>query len=344
MAASRDSSIDEQPERQQQPLHPSPILAPAIDWPARAGRADLARDVRKRAWSDWEIRYAQEHDKRIVGVYTQERPTATSRRRSRTTARRSSAGRPTASSTRSAATSTIGTRPTAAELPERAISRVRCQTALTLYSYVVGWTSDSPRIRSTESAPLATCKPDIRTHREDHQLDHRHRFEANDLDGRLVYAMRVTEALRFDEYWRDERFRDKRPISTAAACRRTATTSTTATRDGEWRQENSHHSLKDGCRIRATVSHDTQTDRILISDHFTYWGAEGPARYRRTSAIGTASTSARIVASNAGSPRPRQRVHRLARERLAVRATAAAQPSGSTGLTARRCEDRSDRR
>jgi hypothetical protein len=54
-------------------------------------------------------------------------------------------------------------------------------------------------------------------------------------------------------------------------------------RSGEWRQENSHHSLGDGSVNRANIEHDTQTNRVLVSDHFTYWGDDGPripARFR----------------------------------------------------------------
>jgi hypothetical protein len=45
---------------------------------------------------------------------------------------------------------------------------------------------------------------------------------------------------------------------------------------GGWSQENSHHSMHDGSANPENVEHDTRTDRVLISNHFAYWGAEGP--------------------------------------------------------------------
>jgi hypothetical protein len=46
------------------------ILAPAIDW-ASVVVVLISPQTCNSEHVDWEIRYAQEHDKRIVGVYTQ---------------------------------------------------------------------------------------------------------------------------------------------------------------------------------------------------------------------------------------------------------------------------------
>ena len=43
-------------------------------------------------------------------------------------------------------------------------------------------------------------------------------------DGYLVYAMRVTEIMSFDEYWNDPRFRDKRPSMYASRKKLSGTT------------------------------------------------------------------------------------------------------------------------
>ncbi|MGH3040811.1 MAG: hypothetical protein ACRDNG_03565 [Gaiellaceae bacterium] len=34
--------------------------------------------------------------------------------------------------------------------------------------------------------------------------------------------------------------------------------------------------MHDGTANPVNVEHDTGTDRVLISDHFAYWGGEGP--------------------------------------------------------------------
>ena len=66
----KDSSIDSgNPNRATNPDHiKNDVLAPAIDW-ASTMLVLISRETCESGWVDWEIRYAQEHDKRIVGVY-----------------------------------------------------------------------------------------------------------------------------------------------------------------------------------------------------------------------------------------------------------------------------------
>jgi Nucleotide modification associated domain 2 len=49
-----------------------------------------------------------------------------------------------------------------------------------------------------------------------------------------------------------------------------------STDTGYWQQANSHHSLEDGCSNPANIENDTKTDRVLLSNQFTYWGGSGP--------------------------------------------------------------------
>lgn len=90
--------------------------------------------------------------------------------------------------------------------------------------------------------------------------------------------MRVTEALDFDSYWAEPRFIVKRP--NLRGSKKQAFGDNIYHRDsrtGMWIQEDSHHSHADGTPNHLNVSHDTQTDRVLISDDFMYWGGSGPA-------------------------------------------------------------------
>lgn len=94
--------------------------------------------------------------------------------------------------------------------------------------------------------------------------------------------MRVTEALSFDQYWRDPRFADKRP--NLHGSKKQAFGDNIYHRDrrtGRWRQVDSHHSFPDGSPNPRNIDHDTQTDRILVSDDFVYWGGRGPRIPRR---------------------------------------------------------------
>ena len=88
---------------------------------------------------------------------------------------------------------------------------------------------------------------------------------------RLVYLMRVTETLSFNEYWNDERFLCKKPCFDKSI-KYCYGDNIYHNDDGrEWRQEISHHSYSNGVNQR-NLDHDVQTDRVLISDDYWYYG------------------------------------------------------------------------
>ena len=95
-------------------------------------------------------------------------------------------------------------------------------------------------------------------------------------EGNLVYAMRVSESMTFEHYWADPRFASKRPSLHGSLKQAFGDNIYHHKADGEWSQENSHHSMHDGSANPENVEHDTRTDRVLVSNHFTYWGGEGP--------------------------------------------------------------------
>lgn len=95
--------------------------------------------------------------------------------------------------------------------------------------------------------------------------------------GRCVYAMRVGRTLTYEEYWNDPAYRDKRPVRNGSKTmlvgdniyHRDSPTSV-------WLQEDSHHSRSDGSPDLHNVAQDTQTNRVLISDRFYYFGDAAP--------------------------------------------------------------------
>ena len=124
---------------------------------------------------------------------------------------------------------------------------------------------------------LATCKPGIRKSAAigDWVVGTGSKTKAR--DGRLVYAMRICEALSFEQYWEDPRFRQKRPNLRGSL--KQAFGDNIYYRDpttGQWRQQDSHHSLINGGQNQANIGRDTGGDRVLISDDFAYWGGDGP--------------------------------------------------------------------
>lgn len=95
--------------------------------------------------------------------------------------------------------------------------------------------------------------------------------------GHCVFGMRVTEALSFDAYWSDERFSVKRPVRNGSRAMLLGDNIYhRASEADEWQQEDSHHSRPDGLPDRSNVDRDTQTNRVLISEDFTYFGRSAP--------------------------------------------------------------------
>ena len=92
--------------------------------------------------------------------------------------------------------------------------------------------------------------------------------------GRCIYGMKVTRDLDFDQYWNAAEFFGKRPVRHGT--RRTMVGDNVYRRDPQtkkWLQENCVHSQPSGEQDMSNTNHDTQTDRVLISDEFYYFGS-----------------------------------------------------------------------
>lgn len=119
---------------------------------------------------------------------------------------------------------------------------------------------------------LATCKPKIRKSAQTGDWVVGFGGANTIARGKLVYIMRVSEKITFDQYWNDERFYKKRPnfYKSYKACygdniyHHDINT-------GMWIQENSHHSLENAINY-INLNKDTSQDAVLISDYFWYFG------------------------------------------------------------------------
>lgn len=89
--------------------------------------------------------------------------------------------------------------------------------------------------------------------------------------------MRVTETMTFDDYWMDPRFEVKKPLRNGSRVMMLGD-NIYHRQVGEamWQQENSHHSHPDGSPDASNIKTDTQANRVLISEEFTYFGASAP--------------------------------------------------------------------
>lgn len=120
---------------------------------------------------------------------------------------------------------------------------------------------------------LATCKPTIRRVSQigDWVIGvGGARLKAT---GRMVYAMEVSNKISFNEYWDNPNYNDKKPVRNGT--RKMVVGDNIYHYDNEsWSQADSHHSNSDGTLNESNMKNDTQTDCVLISTNFYYFGAE----------------------------------------------------------------------
>jgi hypothetical protein len=125
---------------------------------------------------------------------------------------------------------------------------------------------------------LATCKPKIRASAAVGDWVMGTGSRTRNRQSRVVYAMRITEAITFEQFWDDPRFQQKKPNLRGSKKQAFGDNIYSRDRTGRrWCQLNSHHSLADGSPNPDNVSADTGTNRVLVSDDFVYWGGVGPA-------------------------------------------------------------------
>lgn len=120
---------------------------------------------------------------------------------------------------------------------------------------------------------LATCKPQIR---QSAAIGDWVAGIASTRDSkipRLVYVMRVDEIHTYDTYWADHRFQHKKPSRTGSVKQLFGDNIYHHRSDGEWMQVDSHHSFDDGSSNPRNVANDTQSEGVLISWRYAYWGS-----------------------------------------------------------------------
>lgn len=147
-----------------------------------------------------------------------------------------------------------------------------------LHSYIVAYDSGFAPNPFNGYCTLATCKPDIRKCAEigDWIIGTGSNKVGVRRGGFLVYAMKVQESLSFSDYWNDPRFSRKKPNMLGSYRMACGDNIYYPTDGGGWHQQNSYHSRADGTPYPKHINRDTSVDRVLISEDFVYFGAEGP--------------------------------------------------------------------
>ncbi|MDA8163046.1 MAG: hypothetical protein M0022_09130 [Desulfobacteraceae bacterium] len=87
---------------------------------------------------------------------------------------------------------------------------------------------------------------------------------------RLVYLMKVTQKITFNEYWENVEYARKKPQMTTL--KKMYGDNIYYFENGVWYQANSHHSYEDGKTNPINLEKDTGSDNVLISREFFYFG------------------------------------------------------------------------
>ncbi|HGY9628799.1 TPA: hypothetical protein ACOJQA_000572 [Pseudomonas putida] len=148
-----------------------------------------------------------------------------------------------------------------------------------IHSYVVRYDSGFAPNPFYGYCTLATCKPNIRRSADigDWVVGSGSNDRTVRRGGRLVYAMRVTEAMTFDEYGADPRFEYKMPYRNGSRKQSCGDNIYFRAAPGAaWQQRDSFHSRPNGTLNPDHVTRDTGVNRVLISNDFVYFGGEGP--------------------------------------------------------------------
>lgn len=118
---------------------------------------------------------------------------------------------------------------------------------------------------------LATCKPRIRQGAVIGDWIIVLGSKQNNLKGHLICLMRVDEKLSYSAYWNDPRFQTKKPIMNGSLVQMHGDNIYHKS-NATWIQAHSHHSLEDGKVNIRNLRRDTQSDNVIVSSCYYYFG------------------------------------------------------------------------
>lgn len=118
---------------------------------------------------------------------------------------------------------------------------------------------------------LACCKPHIRAKAEVGDWIIGTGSIENQLLYNLIFVMKVSEKMSFEDYSNDERFVRKKPIVNGSL-KQIHGDNIYYKENHQWCQRDSHHSFHDGGLNEANLKQDLSGIYVLISDSFIYLG------------------------------------------------------------------------
>lgn len=128
---------------------------------------------------------------------------------------------------------------------------------------------------------LACCKPHIRAKAEVGDWIIGTGAIENKLLYNLIFLMKVSEKLSFEDYWNDKRFERKKPLLNGSL-KQIHGDNIYHKENDQWCQLDSHHSFYDGVMNEANLKQDLSGKFVLISNQFIYLGTKNfrvPSKY-----------------------------------------------------------------
>lgn len=136
---------------------------------------------------------------------------------------------------------------------------------------------------------LATCKPGIRNSAQRGDWVIGTSSIKMGYRRKLVFAMKVSEKINFNDYWQGQRFQYKKPILNGSLKQMYGDNIYSFNEEtNEWCQTNSHHSNHDGSPNHYNMERDLKSKFVLISEVFYYFGKSAidiPNRLRNNNGI-----------------------------------------------------------
>jgi len=145
--------------------------------------------------------------------------------------------------------------------------------AMNYYSYVVSRDFGFAPNPFGRHCTLATCKPIIRRSSGIGDWIFGITPKAKGAGNKLVFGMKVTQKVTFNEYWNSPSFQYKKPVLNGSLKQMYGDNIYYKDDNDVWFQADSHHSKENGEINFDNLNRDSKGQYVLISEHFFYFGA-----------------------------------------------------------------------
>jgi hypothetical protein len=143
------------------------------------------------------------------------------------------------------------------------------------YSYVISRDFGFAPNPFGKFCTLATCKPNIRNRAEVNDWIFGISPKIQSQGNKLIYAMRVSMKLSYNDYWSSSDFQYKKPIMNGSLKQMYGDNIYFKDpKNGIWFQANSHHSFANGLINEKNLNRDTKGKYVLIAEEFYYFGGD----------------------------------------------------------------------